>query len=307
MKVTIDNKTKRGEIPMEVKIAVIGGSGLYKIDNASLIEEIDVPTPFGMPSDLISIMDIGGIKTAFLPRHGRGHRYTPTEVPSEANIWALKSLGVQQIISISAVGSLKEKYKPGDFVILDQLIDRTKSRANSFFREGIVGHVQFAEPFCPTMREKLTEILTARYSKNQEGRTFHKQGTLVVMEGPLFSTKAESELYRSWNADLIGMTALPEAKLAREAEICYATIAMVTDYDCWHEEKESVSADMVMETMNKNIRAVKEILPEAIKSVTSIADCSCRHAAENAIVTEPSLIPYETKRKLSLFYSKYWD
>ncbi len=292
---------------METKIAVIGGSGLYNMDNATLVEEVDIPTPFGMPSDVISIMDVGGIKTAFLPRHGRGHRYTPTEVPAEANIWALKYLGVEQIISVSAVGSLKEKYKPGDFVILDQLIDRTKSRSNSYFKDGIVGHVQFADPFCPTMREKLVALLGNRYSSEKNEKTLHKRGTLVVMEGPLFSTRAESELYRSWNADLIGMTALPEAKLAREAEICYATIAMVTDYDCWHEEEESVSADMVMETMNKNIQAVKEILPEVIREISTIPDCSCRHAAENAIVTDPSLVPYETKRKLSLFYSKYWE
>ncbi len=297
-----------------VTVGVIGGSGLYQLDNAELIEEIDIPTPFGMPSDVISIIDVEGIKTAFLPRHGRGHRKTPTEVPSKANIWALKYLGVKQIISISAVGSLKEKYVPGDFVILDQLIDRTKSRENSFFGEGVVGHVQFAEPFCPSMRAKLKNIFLDHYKRAHEDskreaktRYFHDKGSLVVMEGPLFSTLAESELYRSWDADLIGMTALPEAKLAREAEICYVTIAMVTDYDCWHETEDDVSADMVMEVMDKNVREIKRILPAIIQGITTIGDCSCRHAAENAIVTDPTLIPYETRRKLALFYSKYWE
>ena len=285
---------------MKADIAVIGGSGLYRIEGSRVIEEIDVPTPFGMTSDVISIMDIGGIPVAFLPRHGKGHRILPTEVPSDANIWALKYLGVKQIISVSAVGSLSENYKPGDFIVLDQLIDRTRSRRNSYFGNGIVGHVAFAEPFCPSMRGKIIEVLS------KKDHSFHEKGTLVTMEGPLFSTKAESELYRSWKSHLIGMTALPEAKLAREAEICYATIAMVTDYDCWHETEESVSVEMVLKVMNDNVSAVKAMLPEIIESVTGIEDCTCRHAAENAIITDPEKIPYETKRRLSLFYSKYW-
>ncbi|NOY08602.1 MAG: S-methyl-5'-thioadenosine phosphorylase [Spirochaetes bacterium] len=285
---------------MTANIGVIGGSGLYGIEGAKLIGEIDIPTPFGMPSDVISIIDMNGQKTAFLPRHGRGHRLLPTEVPSKANIWALKYLGVEQIVSVSAVGSLIEEYKPGDFVVCDQLIDRTKSRTNSYFGEGIVGHAEFAEPFCPGMREAVLKVLS-RYK-----HPYHKKGTLVTMEGPLFSTRAESELHRSWKAHLIGMTALPEAKLAREAEICYATIAMVTDYDCWRKNEESVSVEMVIKVMENNVKAAKKILPDIIDTLKSRKDCSCRHAAENAVMTDPLKIPYETRRKLSLFYGKYW-
>jgi 5'-methylthioadenosine phosphorylase len=208
---------------MEAGIAVIGGSGLYRMEGSRVLQELDIPTPFGMPSDLVSIVDIAGTPVAFLPRHGKGHRHLPTEVPSRANIWALKSLGVRQIISVSAVGSLSESYRPGDFVLCDQLIDRTFSRAASYFGDGIVGHVSFADPFCPSLRAAFAEALRST------GHRCHPAGTLVCMEGPLFSTRAESELYRSWGAHCVGMTALPEAKLAREAEICYAVIAMVTD------------------------------------------------------------------------------
>lgn len=285
---------------MTANIGVIGGSGLYGIEGAELIKEIDIPTPFGMPSDVISIIDMNGQKTAFLPRHGRGHRLLPTEVPSKANIWALKYLGVEQIVSVSAVGSLIEEYKPGDFVVCDQLIDRTKSRTNSYFGEGIAGHTEFAEPFCPGMRESILKVLS------QYKHPYHKMGTLVTMEGPLFSTHAESELHRSWKAHLIGMTALPEAKLAREAEICYATIAMVTDYDCWGKNEESVSVEMVIKVMENNVKAAKEILPDIITALKNRKDCSCRHAAENAVMTDPLKIPYETMRRLSLFYGKYW-
>jgi len=285
---------------MNASIGVIGGSGLYSIEGAELIEELDVPTPFGMPSDIISIINIDGIPTAFLPRHGRGHRILPTEVNSKANIWALKYLGVEQIISISAVGSLIEEFKPGDFVICDQLIDRTKSRDNSFFGEGIAGHVEFAEPFCGGMRSLIIKVLT------ETRHPLHRKGTMVTMEGPLFSTRAESEMYRSWNAHLIGMTALPEAKLAREAEICYATIAMVTDYDCWRINEESVSVEMVIKVMESNVKTVKAVLPDIIDALKGRDDCTCRHAAANAVMTDPDRIPYEVKRKLSLFYAKYW-
>jgi 5'-methylthioadenosine phosphorylase len=225
---------------MTTRIAVIGGSGLYEIDGARLIDTLDVSTPFGAPSDRIAIVDIGGERVAFLPRHGRGHRLLPSEVPARANIWALKSIGVEQIVSVSAVGSLGEEYSPGTFVLPDQLIDRTTRRPNSFFGDGVVGHVSFAEPFCHHMRERIAVVL------QRTGHAFRDRATLVCMEGPAFSTRAESQLHRSWGAHLIGMTALPEAKLAREAELCYATVAMVTDWDCWRGEEEGVTLAMVL-------------------------------------------------------------
>jgi 5'-methylthioadenosine phosphorylase len=285
---------------MSTRFAVIGGSGLYQLKDARLIDEVEVPTPFGLPSDLISIVDVGGEEVAFLPRHGKGHRLLPTEVPSRANMWALKSLGVEQVISVSAVGSLQEQYRPGDFVLCDQIVDRSRSRANSYFGEGVVGHVAFAEPYCEGMRRSILETL--------EGRdlTVHPKGTLICMEGPLFSTRAESFLYRQWKADLIGMTALPEAKLAREAEMCLAIVAMVTDYDCWKGAEESVTIEMVLEVMAGNTRHIQEVLPDILGALASRGDCACRHAAEHAIMTDPALIPYEVKRRLALFYGKYW-
>ena len=287
---------------MKTRIAVIGGSGLYQLEGAELIERIEVPTPFGLPSDLISIIKVGEQNLAFLPRHGKGHRILPTEVPSRANIWALKSLGVEQILSVSAVGSLQEEIKPGDFVLCDQLIDRTRYREASFFGEGIVGHVPFAEPFCSGMREIIAGIL-------KDGtHPFHERGTLVTMEGPPFSTRAESHLYRSWNADLIGMTALPEAKLAREGEICLAVVAMVTDYDCWHEAEESVSVEMILKVMDENTKAIQKVIPAIATALSSRGACGCHSAAAGVFVTDPALVPYETKRKLWMLYGrKYWE
>ncbi len=285
---------------MTADIGVIGGSGLYEMAGVEVIGEVDIPTPFGMPSDPITVLDLQGVNTAFLPRHGRGHRLLPTEVPSKANIWAFKSLGVRQILSISAVGSLREDHHPGEFVVCDQLVDRTKSRPNSYFGDGIVGHVAFGEPFCGDLRRIVIDVLA-------EGQTpYHDAGTLVCMEGPLFSTLAESELHRSWGAHCIGMTALPEAKLAREAEMCYAVVAMVTDYDCWHDSEEEVSLEMVVEVMRANTRAIQEIIPLVVARAALRPDCACSHAAEGVIFTDPDLIPYETRRSLSLFYGKYW-
>lgn len=284
-----------------MKTGVIGGSCFYNIEGVKIVREIDIPTPFGMPSDIISIVDIGGVQAAFLPRHGKGHRLLPTEVPSKANIWALKSLGISQILSISAVGSLQEDIKPGDFVICDQIIDRTRSRINSFFGNGMVGHVAFAEPFCPDMRNKLADNLVSI------DHPLHKKGTLITMEGPLFSTKGESHLYRQWNAHLIGMTALPEAKLAREAEMCYALIAMVTDYDCFMESEEPVSVEVVLKVMNENISVIHKALPGIIDTLQKRGDCECQHAAQYALMTDKTLVPYEVRRALHLFYSKYWD
>jgi 5'-methylthioadenosine phosphorylase len=286
---------------MKTRFAVIGGSGLYQLKGARKIEEVEVPTPFGLPSDLITIVEIAGQAVAFLPRHGKGHRLLPTEVPSKANIWALKSLGVEQILSVSAVGSLQEQYRPGEFVVCDQLIDRTRSRENSYFGEGVVGHVAFEEPYCPGMRGAIIEALQPLEL------TVHPRGTLVCMEGPLFSSRAESFLYRQWQADLIGMTALPEAKLAREAEMCLSIVAMVTDYDCWKGAEDSVTIEMVLQVMADNTRHVQEALPAILAGLEKRGDCSCRQAAANAIMTDPSLIPYEVRRRLSLFYGKYWQ
>jgi 5'-methylthioadenosine phosphorylase len=285
---------------MSTRLAVIGGSGLYQLKTAEKIETVEVPTPFGLPSDLISIVKVKGHEVAFVPRHGKGHRLLPTEVPSKANIWALKSLGVEQILSISAVGSLREEIRPGDFVLCDQLIDRTRSRDLSFFGDGVVGHVPFAEPFCGGMRSSIAGIL------KKGDHPLHERGTLVTMEGPLFSTRAESHLYRGWGADLIGMTAIPEAKLAREAEICLAIVAMVTDYDCWREATESVTVEMILKVMRENTGSIQKVLPEMMASLAARKDCDCRRAAAQVMVTDPALIPYHTKRRLWALYGKYW-
>jgi 5'-methylthioadenosine phosphorylase len=286
----------------QVRFAVIGGTGLYDLKEARLVEELDIPTPFGLPSDRIAVVELGGRRAAFLPRHGRGHRLLPGEVPSRANIWALKSLGVEQILAVSAVGSLVEDCRPGQFVLCDQLIDRTHGRESSFFGDGVAGHVSFAEPYCPGMREALARRLEA------SGRPFHGSGTLVCMQGPAFSTRAESHLHRGWNAQLIGMTSLPEARLAREAEICLALVAMVTDYDCWREAEEGVSMAQVVATMAGNTRALQELLPGILAELGGRADgdCACRRAAAGAITTDPALIPYQTRRRLELLYGKYW-
>lgn len=288
---------------MEAKaeIAIIGGSGVYAASAVRTCERIDVPTPFGMPSDPVTIGLMNGIRVAFLPRHGEGHRLLPSEVPSRANIWALKSLGVRQIVSVSAVGSLAEEYAPGDLALCDQLIDRTSRKEGSFFGGGVAGHVAFAQPFCEGMRERI--LGAAR----KAGLPMKARGTLVCMEGPPFSTRAESDLHRSWGAHLIGMTALPEAKLAREAEICYATIAMVTDYDCWREAGEAVSVDMVVRAMGEAAGKVQSLLPGIAAALADRAECPCRHAAENAVMTDPAAIPHDRRRALALLYGKYWN
>jgi 5'-methylthioadenosine phosphorylase len=283
----------------EVRIAVIGGSGLYEMEGLKDIEERRIDTPLGDPSDAILLGTLGDQRIAFLPRHGRGHRYLPTELPVRANIYALKSLGVEEIISVSAVGSLQENLHPMDMLIPDQIIDRTRSRVNTFFGDGIAAHVSFAEPFCPSLSSAL-------YTAAQEaGATVHGGGTYVVMEGPLFSTKAESFLYRSWGGSVIGMTALPEAKLAREAEICYATIACVTDYDCWHETEEGVTIEMVIANLQRNADMAKRIIQTVVGRVPETRACLCATALENAILTDPALVPSQRKRDLNLFIGKY--
>jgi len=283
----------------EARIAVIGGSGLYEIEGMASIEEVKPQTPFGEPSDAIIIGEIEGNRIAFLPRHGRGHYVSPTELPVRANIYALKSLGVECIISVSAVGSLQEEIHPLDLVVPDQLIDRTKSRVNTFFGGGLVAHVAFAEPFCPVLSDILYQAAV------ETGAGVHKGGTYVVMEGPLFSTKAESNLYRSWGASVVGMTALPEAKLAREAEICYATVACATDYDCWHEAEESVTIEMVIANLQKNVGRAKSIIKTAISRIPQARQCGCGEALKDAIITAPDKTPEKTKRELALLVGKY--
>jgi len=284
---------------MSPRIGVIGGSGLYQMEGLADVEEVRVKTPFGDPSDAIVLGTLEGERVAFLPRHGRGHRISPTEIPARANIYALKSLGVERIISVSAVGSLKEKLPPLDLVIPDQLLDRTRSRVSSFFGSGIVAHVAFADPFCPVLSQALHQACQG------EGVGVHKGGTLVVIEGPAFSTRAESFLYRSWGADIIGMTALPEAKLAREAEICYATLASVTDYDCWHQEHASVSIEMVISNLQKNAERAKRVLMKLVRAIPRERDCPCATALKAAIITDPKLIPAQKRQELALLIGKY--
>ncbi len=287
----------------QATIGVIGGSGLYQMEGMTDVEEVKVQTPFGDPSDAIAIGKVGNVSMAFLPRHGRGHRISPTEIPVRANLWALKSLGVEYVISVSAVGSLREHIAPRDLIIPDQLFDRTKSRVNSFFEGGLVVHCTFAEPFCPTLSKLLYESASALGDVK-----VHEGGTYVCMEGPLFSTKAESNAYRQWGMDIIGMTALPEAKLAREAELCYATIACATDYDCWHESEESVTVEMVIGNLGANIANAQRILQsvaEQIPTDRSSTTCGCSSALATSIITNPTLIPAEVKEKYNLLIGKY--
>ncbi len=287
----------------QATIGVIGGSGLYRMEGMTDVEEIAVKTPFGDPSDVITIGKVDGVPMAFLPRHGRGHRITPTEIPVRANIWALKSLGVEWLISVSAVGSLREHIAPRDLVIPDQLFDRTKSRVNTFYEGGIVVHCTFAEPFCST----LSQFLLAS-ARELDDVKVHDGGTYVCMEGPLFSTKAESLTYRSWGMDIIGMTALPEAKLAREAELCYAMIACATDYDCWHESEESVTVEMVIGNLSANVANAQRILRSVAHKIPSDRHanaCGCPTALSTAIMTDPGRIPAEVKEKYSLLIGKY--
>jgi 5'-methylthioadenosine phosphorylase len=283
----------------EATIGIIGGSGLYKMEGMTGVEKVKVSTPFGEPSDAIILGNLEGVRVAFLPRHGEGHRISPSELPAKANIYALKSLGVERIISVNAVGSLKEAIEPLDLVIPDQLIDCTKGRDSTFFTDGIVGHVSFAEPFCPVLSRTLFETST------KVGAKVHKGCTCLVMEGPQLSTRAESQLYRSWGADVIGMTALPEAKLAREAEICYATLAIVTDYDCWHPTYESATTEIILTNLRKGIDTVKRILKLLLPSIPLKRDCTCASALKNAIATGKKYIPKEKKNELELLIGKY--
>ena len=284
------------------KVAFIGGSGLYNIEGILKIEKLEIDTPFGKTSAPITIGELNNSKVAFLPRHGLNHQINPSEIPSKANIYALKSIGINKIISFSAVGSLQKEIEPLQLVIPNQIIDRTKSRPSTFFENGIVAHVSFANPFCKILNKFLIKI---GESLNID---LHQNKTYLAMEGPQFSTKAESHLYRSWKADIIGMTAIPEAKLAREAEICYSTIAMVTDYDCWHETEEDVSVELVIQNLIKNLDTSKKMIYEITSSLhldNVDNDCECSNALKNAIITNIDSIPNNINEKLSLFTKKY--
>jgi 5'-methylthioadenosine phosphorylase len=284
---------------MKAKIGIIGGSGLYSMPGFAAHEEAVIETPWGLPSDNYVLGTLAGRPVAFLARHGRGHRISPSELNFRANIWGMKSLGVERIISLSAVGSLKEQHRPLDFVIPDQFFDRTRGRVSTFFGDGLVAHISFADPVCPQVAE------VARQSCQHAGVSVTKGGTYLCMEGPAFSTKAESHVYRSWGMDVIGMTNLQEAKLAREAEICYVTIAMVTDYDCWHPEHDVVTVNDIIANLVKNAENATKVVSAAVAAMPEARECKCGSALSHAIITDRTAIPEQTKKKLELLIGKY--
>ncbi len=281
-------------------VGVIGGSGLYEIEGLKDSRDIRIRTPFGAPSDTIRLGTLEGARVAFLSRHGRGHRLNPTDINYRANIYALKTLGVTRVLSVSAVGSMKEAIRPGQMVLPDQFIDLTKRRASTFFEGGIVAHVAFGQPICPTLADALAA------SARRVGATCHQGGTYLCMEGPQFSTKAESSLYRQWGVDVIGMTNMPEAKLAREAELCYATMALVTDYDCWHDTEEAVTVEAILATLHANVEMAKRIVTALAPEMDAWPACACQQALTNAIVTAPVSIPAAARKKLSLLTRRVW-
>ncbi|HXU17086.1 MAG TPA: S-methyl-5'-thioadenosine phosphorylase [Terriglobales bacterium] len=285
----------------QAEIGIIGGSGLYNMPGITDIHEVPQETPFGAPSDVFVLGTLEGKKVAFLARHGRGHRLLPSELNFRANIYGFKQLGVDRILSVSAVGSLKEEHKPLEFVIPDQFVDRTRHRVDTFFGSGVVAHVAFADPVCP----QLSETVTAACQK--AGVVAKRGGTYLCMEGPQFSTKAESNLYRSWGMDVIGMTNLQEAKLAREAEICYVTVAMVTDYDCWHPHHDSVTVDQIVAVLVKNAENACNVVREAVAAMPKERTCKCDSALAHAIITDRSKIPQSAKDRLRLILSKYLE
>ncbi|WP_219884658.1 S-methyl-5'-thioadenosine phosphorylase [Merismopedia glauca] len=288
---------------MQAEIGIIGGSGLYRMEALQDVEEVQVNTPFGFPSDALILGTLSGAKVAFLARHGRYHHFLPSELPFRANIYAMKKLGVKYIISASAVGSLQEEVKPLDLVVPDQFIDRTRNRISTFFGEGIVAHIGFGNPVCSQLATVLGDAIA---SLDLPDVTLHRNGTYLCMEGPAFSTKAESEVYRSWGATVIGMTNLPEAKLAKEAEIAYATLALATDYDCWHPEHASVTVEMVIDNLHKNAVHAQQAIQETVRRVHENPFVSKSHSAlKNAILTPLDRVPPATKEKLELLLQKY--
>jgi len=282
-----------------ITIGILGGSGLYKMKELTDVEEIKLDTPFGPPSDNYILGTLGKKRVAFLPRHGRAHKLIPSEINYRANIYGFKKLGVKQVLSVSAVGSLKLEHKPLDVILPDQFLDRTRNRISTFFGDGIAAHVAFGDPVCSELMNYV------RQGADNANIPIKVGGTYVCMEGPAFSTRAESNLYRSWGMDLIGMTNLQEAKLAREAEICYTTMAMVTDYDCWHEEESDVTVEMLIEYLNQNNETAQKILKETIKILPEDRECACQHALATAIITPPGSISQATRERLELLIEHY--
>ncbi len=284
---------------MKAEIGIIGGSGLYSMPGFEAEEEATIETPFGSPSDNFVLGTLAGRQVAFLSRHGRGHRLSPSELNFRANIYGMKSLGVTRIVSLSAVGSLKEEHRPLDFVIPDQFFDRTRSRISTFFGEGLVAHISFAHPICPELAWVVANACADTGIHAKQG------GTYLCMEGPAFSTRAESNIYRSWGMDVIGMTNLTEAKLAREAEICYVTIAMVTDYDCWHPDHDAVTVNQIIATLAKNAENACTVVAHAVAKMPEERTCACGSALSHAIITDRKLVPEATRRKLGILIDKY--
>ena len=282
-----------------VKVGVFGGTGLYSMDGLAGLREVAVATPFGDPSAVVTVGELDGVRVAFIPRHGRGHRILPSEIPARANVYAMKLLGVERLISISAVGSLRDYIEPLHMVVPDQIIDRTQARPNTFFGEGLAAHIAFGVPFCPELSGMLAEAAAGT------GATVHRDGTYLVMEGPAFSTRAESQMYRGWGADVIGMTALPEAKLAREAEMCFAVLATATDYDAWHETHADVTVDVVLDNLRQNAARSEMALRHLIPRLADMGVCACQSALSNAIVTRQELAPKETLERLGPLVTKY--
>lgn len=283
----------------QADIGIIGGSGLYELEGLEDVRDVRQRTPFGAPSDVFVLGRIDGIEVAFLSRHGRGHRFTPSQINYRANIYGFKALGVKRLMSVSAVGSMKERIKPGEVVVPDQFIDLTRQRKGSFFDQGIVAHVSMADPTCPALAKALLQ------ASQNAGGVVHEGGVYLCIEGPQFSSRAESLVYRGWGVDVIGMTNMPEAKLAREAELCYATLALVTDYDCWHETEEIVSVDAILGIMHKNVALAKRALKDAIRVACELPPCSCGHALEHAILTAPPMAPAAAKKRLRLLLGRY--
>ncbi|MCA9473499.1 MAG: S-methyl-5'-thioadenosine phosphorylase [Nitrospirales bacterium] len=285
---------------LQADIGIIGGSGLYQMEGLEQVQEVRPQTPFGRISDRIVLGNIAGKRLAFLARHGKGHTISPSQINYRANIYALKSLGVSQVFSVSAVGSMKETIKPGDFVLPDQFIDRTTQRSHTFFDQGLVAHVSLADPICSALSSTLQK------ASQEVGQIVHRGGTYLCIEGPQFSTKAESRLYRQWGVDIIGMTNIPEAKLAREAELCYATLALVTDFDCWHETEEAVSVGAILNIMKKNVKIAQAVLKASLRLAPENPQCSCQTALEHALVTPPEAITAAAKKRVHVFFSRQW-
>ncbi len=282
-----------------MKLGVLGGSGLYDMDGLENVTEITLSTPFGEPSDAFVTGTMGEHELVFLPRHGRGHRHTPSDIPYRANLWGLKALGVTHVVAVSAVGSMREDIEPGDFVMIDQFIDRTRHREDSFFGDGVVAHVMFADPICGQVQQALVE------ASREVGAKVHVGGTYLCMEGPAFSTRAESNLYRTWGVDVIGMTNLTEAKLAREAELCYATLAMATDYDCWHSGHDDVTVDAIVAVMQSNVARARQVIQNVVPRIAALGSCGQQNALATAIMTDLSRIDEATRNRFELLIGRY--